>query len=359
MQNIVNTFRLCFKQWFPQRNLIIVSEHKVKHIPISGPVQCAILMLLGGLVCWGAYSTGNYMAVRMAFKNQTQALRSIAGARVASNFNTLYPATPQIAPVADIGGNALDMSGSLSSLDSDKLIGRVTFLEKRVSELQTANNAIVQRVREKTAGRMAELEGIIRQVGMNPAALKKEVTDQKPELRKGKSQGGPFIPADAMAMSESENIMYSNLDELALLQEVIDGLPLSYPIQDAEEQSRFGNRIDPFTGRLAFHSGLDLSGPPGSRIYSTAPGKVVTAGRNGAYGNMVDIEHGFDISTRYGHLSQILVHEGQIVKKGDLIGIQGSTGRSTGQHLHYEVRFHDRPLNPKSFLKVSQNVPQE
>jgi murein DD-endopeptidase MepM/ murein hydrolase activator NlpD len=363
MQNIFNAFKLCFKQWFPQRNLIIVSEHKVKHLPISGSIQCAVLMVLGGLVCWGAYSTGSYMAVRMAFKSQTQALRSITGQRVASNFNTLYPATPLIPANADGGDtNAVETPMfTLSSLDNDKLVGRVAFLEKRVTELQTANTTIVQRVREKTAGRMTELEGMIRQVGMNPTALKKEVSDQKPEPRKTKmqGQGGPFIPADAMSLSASEVEMYSNLDEVALLQEVVDNLPLSYPIKNAENHSNFGNRIDPFTGRLAFHSGLDLSGPAGSRIYATAPGKVSAAGRNGAYGNMVDVEHGFGITTRYGHLSQVLVSPGQMVKKGDVVGIQGSTGRSTGQHLHYEVRYHDRPLNPQSFLKVAQNVSKE
>lgn len=364
MHDFLVALRSYFKQWFPQRNLIVVSEHKVKHIPISGGLQCAMLMVLGGLVCWGAYSTGSYMAVRMAYKNQSQALRSIADQRVATNFSTsaLYPVAPLTAN-ADISENTVQSLSSpmftLSALDNDKLIGRVAFLEKRVNELQTANNTIVQRVREKTAGRMAELEGIIRQVGMNPAALKKEAAEQNPDLKKSKSQGGPFIPADAMSLSAAEVEMYNNLDEVAVLQAVIDGLPLAYPMKNAEEQSHFGNRIDPFTKRLAFHSGHDLSGPSGSRIYATAPGKVTTAGRNGAYGNMVDIAHGFDISTRYAHMSQVLVSAGQVVKKGDVVGIQGSTGRSTGEHLHYEVRYHDRPLNPKSFLKVAQNVSQE
>lgn len=364
MHDFLAAFRLCFKQWFPQRNLIVVSEHKVKHIPISGGVQCAILMVLGGMVCWGAYSTGSYMAVRIAYKSQSQALKSIADQRVSTNFsaNMLYPSAP-LTTGTDINETAVQSLTSpmftLSSLDSDKLIGRVAFLEKRVNELQTANNTIVQRVREKTAGRMAELEGIIRQVGMNPAALKKEVSEQRPELSKSKSQGGPFIPADAMSLSAAEVEMYNNLDEVALLQAVVDYLPLSYPIKHAEEQSKFGNRIDPFTRRLAFHSGHDLSGPSGSRIYATAPGKVTSAGRNGAYGNMVDVEHGFNISTRYAHMSQVLVSVGQTVKKGDVLGVQGSTGRSTGEHLHYEVRFRDRPLNPASFLKVARNVSQE
>ena len=94
-------------------------------------------------------------------------------------------------------------------------------------------------------------------------------------------------------------------------------------------------------------------------MYSTADGKVVSAGRNGAYGNAIDIEHGFGVSTRYAHLSEILVHEGQMVKKGDPIGVEGSTGRSTGLHLHYEVRYHDQAMNPKNFLEAKHEVSEE
>jgi murein DD-endopeptidase MepM/ murein hydrolase activator NlpD len=120
--------------------------------------------------------------------------------------------------------------------------------------------------------------------------------------------------------------------------------------------SQFGRRIDPFTGRLAFHSGLDMAGPTGSKIYATADGKVEFTGRQGAYGIMVDIAHGFGLSTRYAHLSQILVEDGQAVKKGQVIAIQGSTGRSTGAHLHYEVRYKDQPLDPRKFLNAGRYV---
>lgn len=154
--------------------------------------------------------------------------------------------------------------------------------------------------------------------------------------------------------------MYNTLDELATLQQVMESLPLSSPIHNGgDEQSPFGNRIDPFTGRLAFHSGLDLSGPHGTKVLSTGDGKVVAAGRDGAYGNAVDVQHGFGLMTRYAHLSQVLVKEGQAVKKGDVLGIQGSTGRSTGEHVHYEVRYNKRPMNPKNFLKAGQHVSEE
>ena len=372
MKTFLAMLRTCIKQWFPQRNLIIVSEHKVRHVPISGRAQCIMLMLLAGGVCWAAYSTGSYMAARMALKAQNQTLRSIASARVDANFNTLYPSGALLAPAESVAmADAAAMQSltspmfTLSAVDNDKLFARVAFLEQRVAQLQATNSTIIQHVKDKTNGRIGDLERIIKQVGLNPVALKKELSEQKPEparssAKAAKSQGGPYIPADSLAAtSPEEMLLYSRLDELALLQQAVDMLPLSYPIKSAEEQSKFGHRIDPFTGRLAFHAGLDLSGPAGSRVYSAAAGKITTAKRVSSYGNMVDVEHGFGVATRYGHLSKILVTEGQMVKKGDVIGVQGSTGRSTGPHLHYEVRYNDRPINPKNFLKAALHVSQE
>lgn len=355
-----------FKRWFPQRNLIIVSEHKVRHVPVSGAVQCLAVSFMIGSICWGAYSTGSYMAAKMALKTQNQTLRTIADQRVSSNFNAFYTATPLSSDApsdsdAELAASASGPMFTLSAMSNDKLYARVAFLEQRIAELQAANTTIIQRVRDKTAGRIGDLENIIRQAGLNPDTIKKQVQDKNAETMKklrasGKSQGGPYIPTDTPGLSHGESLLYANLNQLSDLQFAVDNLPLANPIPKGDEQSRFGHRIDPFTGRLAFHSGIDLAGPSGSGIYSTADGKVTAAGRNGAYGNAVDVEHEFGISTRYAHLSRILVSEGQRVRKGDLIGIQGSSGRSTGAHLHYEVRYHDKPVNPKSFLNAGRYV---
>ena len=112
----------------------------------------------------------------------------------------------------------------------------------------------------------------------------------------------------------------------------------------------FGNRIDPFTGQRDFHPGLDISTPIGTRIQSPADGVVVSAAAKGAYGNAVVIDHGYGIVTRYGHLSGFNVKPGQRVRRGDIIGFVGSTGRSTGPHLHYEVWVRDQAQNPIQFI---------
>ena len=114
--------------------------------------------------------------------------------------------------------------------------------------------------------------------------------------------------------------------------------------------SSFGTRKDPFTDGKDFHPGLDISADYGQPVLATGDATVSAAGRNGAYGNMVVLDHGFGITTKYGHLSRISVVEGQRVKRGDVIGLVGSTGRSTGAHLHYEVWMNGRLTNPMTLL---------
>ena len=101
---------------------------------------------------------------------------------------------------------------------------------------------------------------------------------------------------------------------------------------------------------------MDFVGAYRAEIYAPAPGKVVRAGRNGAYGLFVELDHGNGVTTRYGHLAKILVKRSQLLKRGDALGLQGNTGRSTGAHLHYEIRYHNKPLNPYKFIKAGAYV---
>jgi len=114
--------------------------------------------------------------------------------------------------------------------------------------------------------------------------------------------------------------------------------------------SRFGNREDPLTGRKSAHTGIDIAGPHGKDIVSTADGTVVFAGVEGSYGKVIVVDHGYGMKTRYAHLASIAVNAGDVVKRGQTIGKLGSTGRSTGPHLHYEVRMNGIPQNPRNYI---------
>lgn len=128
-------------------------------------------------------------------------------------------------------------------------------------------------------------------------------------------------------------------------------VPSRRPIEQMSLSSSYGMRVHPITGKLARHNGVDIPAPSGTPIYATADGIVGRAQRLGGYGNYVEIEHGNAIQTRYGHMSSYAVVPGQQVKKGDVIGYVGSTGRSTGNHLHYEVRIDGEPVNPMPFVR--------
>lgn len=131
-------------------------------------------------------------------------------------------------------------------------------------------------------------------------------------------------------------------------------VPSRRPIDQMSLSSSYGMRVHPVTGKVARHNGIDIPAPQGTPIYATADGIVGRAQRLGGYGNYVEVEHGNAIQTRYGHMSSYVVIPGQSVKKGDVLGFVGSTGRSTGNHLHYEVRIEGAPVNPMPFVRSDQ-----
>ena len=184
------------------------------------------------------------------------------------------------------------------------------------------------------------------------------------------SQGGPLS-------NEAEVLEVDNLDtqlaslsrrlkqretELSILDQVLLGIyndkgarPAGAPIVKGWMSSPFGERVDPISGKKAWHEGMDFAGAKGSEVIAVANGVVVFAGYRDGYGQMVEISHGKDMRTRYGHHEEVLVHAGQSVKRGDVIARMGSSGRSTGPHVHFEVLKEGRPVNPARYVSaVSQ-----
>jgi murein DD-endopeptidase MepM/ murein hydrolase activator NlpD len=350
---------------FRTRSIIIISESKTNHISLSGALQFSTLMAIVTCVVWASYSTGRYMATRSMLQDREETIRSVANSRIDTNFNFAVNAGPSrgIGPVSNgLAVPLTDPAYTMSAVNHDKLYARIAMLENKVNELRNTNSEIIQGVKEKAHNKILNMEEIIRQAGLNPNSLQEEAGKMRREKQREASNtnhaaGGPFISSDtASGLGKIAPELETKLDEMALLTTIMDALPFGMPLKGAEMQSNFGRRIDPFTNRLAFHAGSDLSGPAGSKILAAGDGKVVGAGWEGAYGNAVDIDHGFGLITRYGHLSSINVTEGEMVKKGQVVGIQGSTGRSTGPHLHYEVRQYNRPLNPANFLSVVSDV---
>ncbi|RWX15375.1 M23 family peptidase [Rhizobium hidalgonense] len=165
--------------------------------------------------------------------------------------------------------------------------------------------------------------------------------------------GGPYVePESNDDFNNSLAALDGALTRLEAVRSTAESLPFRNPAIGKDVTSPFGNRRDPFLGRLALHSGIDFRFSPGEKIRPSAPGKVISAGWTGGYGNMVEVDHGNGISTRYGHMSQVLVKVGDTVGRSDVIGLAGSTGRSTGTHLHYEVRQDGHAVDPVYFMNA-------
>jgi len=162
--------------------------------------------------------------------------------------------------------------------------------------------------------------------------------------------GGPFVEASTNPFQASLADLDSALDRLETVRGTAERLPLGNPAPGRDITSRFGNRMDPFLGRPALHTGIDFRAETGADVRATGAGTVSFAGYSGGYGNMVEVDHGKGVTTRYGHLSQILVRTGEKIELSDVIGKAGSTGRSTGPHVHYEVRLNDEAVDPMRFL---------
>jgi len=171
--------------------------------------------------------------------------------------------------------------------------------------------------------------------------------------------GGPLVPVDldpqAPAFEQAEARVARHVSLAERLQALMPFVPLRKPlVGEASVTSPFGYRPDPFLGRPALHTGVDLLQPYGAEIRATGAGRVVHAGPMGGYGDMVEIDHGAGLTTRYGHMSEILVQEGQTVASGEVLGRLGSSGRSTGPHLHYEVRIDGEPVDPERFMRAGE-----
>ena len=235
--------------------------------------------------------------------------------------------------------------GSLDSSDPTEV--RVGELSRGLDRLQTRQAESLNGLEEAYEGTETRTRTVLAELGVNtpPPSLAKRVL----------AIGGPLLPfiSGEDPFEQQMTRVRSSAGTMAELGQLIDRVPVRRPVPPgAELTSGFGPRLDPFVKQYAFHSGIDLKGEPGDVARATAAGRVTTAGYQGGYGLLVEIDHGNGLATRYGHLSAIEVNEGQTVEVGEPVGRIGNTGRSTGPHLHYEVRIAGEPVDPLRYLRA-------
>jgi murein DD-endopeptidase MepM/ murein hydrolase activator NlpD len=238
----------------------------------------------------------------------------------------------------------------------DELSAKVGLLETRLTSVQSSHQTIFQKLTERARVGVEEVEKTVDMTGLNVDVL------MAAAAKKLHGSGGPFLESAHLRSSEERKLLASierlddQVDRWERLQLILRTLPLSSPLDNYSIGSLFGGRKDPLNGQRSMHEGLDLKNDLGTPVMATAPGKVVYAGWMGDYGRLVEIDHGLGIRTRYGHLKSISVKVGETVDYRQEIGTLGSSGRSTGPHVHYEVRVNNKPYDPENFLEAGKYV---
>jgi len=214
----------------------------------------------------------------------------------------------------------------------------------QVKALAAANAAQLQALDAQTQAAIGQVQTIMKATGLDPDRLAREAPAAAPAIPDG---------------STRDDALLNDLTRLDELGAVLGQMPLASPVAEISVTSPFGFRPDPWTGVREFHVGVDLRGPVGTPVYATAPGVVTYAGGMTGYGNIITIDHGYGLSTRYSHLEKMLVKVGDTVTLHQEIALLGNTGWSTGPHLLYETRVDGQPENPFNFMKVADDNVQK
>ena len=386
--------RDAFQRWrrkaaayFPERHLYIRSKGAVHGLLLTSERQMWVAGALGAVALWLTFSTGAMLVgwvsasrgdqeadrIRARYERliaDRDARLNLAVARLnqsGASIEAMAQSTERRheALVMLLTGAHADpgLAHAITPVSAATFVGRSP--ADSLGAVRADQDRLIAQAESYAASRAQRLRLAYRLAGLDPASYDRGALGQAG----GDNLGGPLIEAkDPRALAAVLDVdedfaarvrhAASDLAETHVLASAVQSLPLAAPTSGTRRASGFGVRMDPFTGRPAFHPGLDFAGPMMTPIHTTAPGIVSFTGIRTGYGNTIEIDHGRGLKTRYGHLAAISVRIGQQVALGQTIGAMGSTGRSTGPHLHYEVWVDGRPQNPQRFLEAGDNVQQ-
>ena len=356
------------EQWFPEREFFMRSQGQVRFIKISSGLQkrTAAIALTAAVAFVGSMSVMSVLQYRSSMERvalmereadvqtseeRLQAYRANLGAvtkdlqKRQEFLEGMMPMVPEDA--------VRESTVSDSSDETSEMVEKVSAAVPEAAELaqiEARQLAFVEGLTRYADRRSSQAMWALRELGLNPE-----------EMLARAETGGRGGPLEALFGRDEEidprfERLGLSLSRMATLEATLDGVPQFKPTRAAAANSSYGYRRDPFTGRAAMHRGLDFPGRSGEPIFATARGKVTFVGRRGGYGNVVEISHGQGLLTRYAHMSRFEAKVGDRVEAGEVIGAIGSTGRSTGPHLHFEVRINGTAVNPRTFLELAPDV---
>ena len=354
--------------WFPDREFFMRSQGQVRFIKISARLQLTAVAIAAGIALTLLVATMAMIGVQVAAHTQqvamfereakvTSAETRVSSYRkdidhlaadlqrrqafieqvVTSELGTL-PAPAVAASRGAVPNRATHPTGAVTKVSG------ILPAAAGLAQIEQRQLAFTEQLTRLAESRSASAEAAIRRLGLNPRLMLARMNDRS-------AQGGPLVGAAGDLGARFQRLGLS-MARMGALADVLAAVPHNLPASLEYISSGFGYRSDPFTGIAAFHAGLDFRGPVGAPIFAAAKGTVSFAGLREGYGNCIEISHGNGMLTRYAHMSAFRAHVGQVVAAGDTIGAIGSTGRSTGPHLHFEVRINDQPVNPRPFLEA-------
>lgn len=355
-------------QYFKTRDFIFHDGRDLRRFSVAGRTQAALAAAGAVTLCFSAYGVAQAGAtvIEMAGIGGTPSSPDARMARMEKQVAAMQARVVKIKHAADVHAQqieqrqalltaALTGKGSVKQVayDAQPIDGKADPLMAQVlsslTRVERDQLDLAVKARVATEHRYVAALQHARALGIDPRRLG----------AKAIAMGGPYEAADSaeaaadMAADAQFRALFQTWKKLDTIEKGLISIPSVQPVTNLSYTSNFGIRSDPFRGSAAFHPGVDIQCRTGTAVYATADGVVDRAERAGGYGNLVELDHGRGIQTRYGHLSKILVADGQHVKRGQLIAFSGSTGRSTGPHLHYEVRIDGRAVNPVPFLQTA------
>ena len=322
-------------------------------------VAAGLVLVLG----WGSFAAAGYFVQGMTIADNDREISSHRQAYFDLQQKLRQTVERKAELEARVAGLEVSLAGEVERREAlqkqrDALGHHSLRLERSLTDLRESRLDVIDRLIDRVKLGSEVIEKTVAMTGLDAGTLNTDLT--QPNLR----QGGPLVDAgdkiagfqpgiDLAARATELELL---LDRWAAMEQLVRSLPITTPLDQYWISSVYGVRRDPITGRKARHLGVDFAAEMHSGVLATAPGEVVFAGWQSKYGHMIQIDHGHGIQTLYGHLSKIMVETGDRVVHRQEIGLLGNSGRSTGPHLHYEIRFNGEPQDPMKFLKAGKHI---
>ncbi|MEM9937836.1 MAG: peptidoglycan DD-metalloendopeptidase family protein [Pseudomonadota bacterium] len=392
------------RNWFPERQIYHRSGGTVRYFTISSPQQMMLAGAALALVCWSMFATASFLFSMGSTRNyvaddevhklerwvqELRARDTLSTDQLAQRTEAFQDATldferrhQTLSAMLNALKNGEQLEVSTLRGDSAPLLVTASIDEadaRQSQEVQQASASLPQvglsgqvaNIRSEQQEFLDEIEDMAVQRAESARGVLRLTKVGAGRITSGENMGGPEItfaslvsgefdtPEEAQFASRVAQVA-ARMEEARYFEGLVDNLPLATPIGiPSRITSPFGMRTDPIRKRPAWHGGIDMGAGWNAPIVAAGPGKVIYAGRKSGYGRVVDVDHGQGFVSRYAHLNKIVAKRGQTVAIGDKLGTMGSSGRSIGPHLHYEVLFHGKPYNPVEFIKAGKHVYQD